>query len=94
MKWGILATGNIAKKFASTINQMSNENEQLAALVGKPVCTCLAQTFLQRNGVIRLALFETPMQEVSGLKALTPADEQRCLAQFDLLPEEGHADTP
>ena len=32
MKWGILATGNIAKKFASTINQMSNENEQLAAV--------------------------------------------------------------
>ena len=29
MKWGILATGNIAKKFASTINQMSKENEQL-----------------------------------------------------------------
>ena len=27
MKWGILATGNIAKKFASTINQMSKENE-------------------------------------------------------------------
>ena len=32
MKWGILATGNIAKKFASTINQMSKENEQLAAV--------------------------------------------------------------
>ncbi|MEN5236167.1 hypothetical protein ABE459_01495 [Pseudomonas sp. TWI923] len=70
------------------------EDEQLAALVGKPVCTCLAQTFLQRNGVIRLALFETPLQEVSGLQALTPADEQRCLAQFDLLPEQGSASTP
>lgn len=70
------------------------EDEQLAALVGKPVCTCLAQTFLQRNGVIRLALFETPLQEVSGLHALTPADEQRCLAQFDLLPEQGSASTP
>jgi hypothetical protein len=33
-------------------------------------------------------------QEVSGLKALTPADEQHCLAQFDLLPEEGRAVTP
>ena len=32
MKWGILATGNIAKKFASTINQMSKENEQLVAV--------------------------------------------------------------
>ncbi|WP_248920083.1 hypothetical protein [Pseudomonas entomophila] len=70
------------------------EDEQLAAVVGKPVCTCLAQTFLKRNGVIRLALFETPMQQVSGLQALTPADEQRCLAQFDLLSEEGSATTP
>ena len=32
MKWGILATGNIAKKFASTINQMGKENEQLIAV--------------------------------------------------------------
>ncbi|MCX2888421.1 hypothetical protein OO258_09270 [Pseudomonas sp. DCB_BI] len=70
------------------------ESEQLAALIGKPVCTCLAQTFLARNGVIRLALFNTPLQEVSGLRALTPADEQRCLAQFDLLPEQGSAATP
>lgn len=72
----------------------SPEDEQLSALIGKPVCTCLAQTFLDRNGVIRLALFDTPLQEVSGLKALTPADEQRCLEQFDLLPEEAHATTP
>jgi hypothetical protein len=70
------------------------EDEQLAALVGMPVCTCLAQTFLERNGVIRLALFETPLQKVSGLRALTPADEQRCLAQFDLVPEEGSATRP
>ncbi|CAO3304994.1 hypothetical protein METHP14_10175 [Pseudomonas sp. P14-2025] len=28
--------------------------------------------FLKRNGVFRLALFETPMQEVSGLRALPP----------------------
>ncbi|UVL17249.1 MULTISPECIES: hypothetical protein [unclassified Pseudomonas] len=70
------------------------EDEQLAALVGKPVCTCLAQTFLERNGVIRLALFETPLQKVSGLRALTPIDEQRCLAQFDLVPEEGSATRP
>ncbi len=70
------------------------EDEKLTALVGKPVCTCLAQTFLERNGVLRMALFETPMQEVSGLKALTPVDEQRCLEQFDLLPEEARAIVP
>ncbi|MDD2026488.1 hypothetical protein QCL51_12610 [Pseudomonas sp. LTR0] len=70
------------------------EYEKLSTLVGKPVCTCLAQTFMKRNGVLRMALFETPMQEVSGLKVLTPDDEQRCLKQFDLLPEEPQATMP
>ena len=32
MKWGILATGTIAKKFASTVEQMSAEGEQLVAV--------------------------------------------------------------
>jgi hypothetical protein len=71
-----------------------HEDEKLTALVGKPVCTCLAQTFMERNGVLRMALFETPMQEVSGLKVLTAEDEQRCLEQFDLLPEEPQATAP
>lgn len=39
------------------------EDEKLAALVGKPVCTCLAQAFLQRNGVLRLALLGTPCRK-------------------------------
>ena len=45
MKWGILATGNIAKKFASTINQMSKENEQLAAVGSRHIdrCKCFCQ---------------------------------------------------
>lgn len=32
MKWGILATGSIARKFASTINQMEGEGEVLKAV--------------------------------------------------------------
>lgn len=32
MRWGILATGNIAKKFASTIIRMKNEGETLVAV--------------------------------------------------------------
>ena len=32
MKWGILATGTIAKKFASTVEQRSAEGEQLVAV--------------------------------------------------------------
>ncbi|WP_251962535.1 hypothetical protein [Pseudomonas sp. Marseille-Q5299] len=63
------------------------EDQALAALVAKPVCQCLAQTFLERNGVIRLALFNTPLLEVSAFKGVTEADERRCLEQLDLLPE-------
>ena len=32
MKWGILATGTIAKKFAATVNQMKDTDEVLAAV--------------------------------------------------------------
>ena len=32
MKWGILATGTIAKKFASTVEQMGAEGEQIVAV--------------------------------------------------------------
>lgn len=39
------------------------EDEKLTALLGKPVCTCLAQTFMERNGVLRMALFETPCRK-------------------------------
>lgn len=63
------------------------EDQALAALVAQPVCQCLAQTFLERNGVIRLALFNTPLLEVSAFKGVTEADERRCLEQLDLLPE-------
>lgn len=37
MKWGILATGNIAGKFASTIRQMEGEGQTLAAVGSRPV---------------------------------------------------------
>ncbi|WP_313712356.1 hypothetical protein [Pseudomonas sp.] len=70
------------------------EDEKLTALVGRPVCTCLAQTFVARNGVMRMALFDTPMHDMSGLKALTRDDEQRCLERFDLLPEAPQVITP
>ena len=32
MKWGILATGTIAKKFVSTVEQMGAEGEQIVAV--------------------------------------------------------------
>lgn len=63
------------------------QNAPIVAQVAKPVCHCLAQTFLDRNGAIRLALFNTPLLDASTLKGVTAADERRCLEQLDLLPQ-------
>ena len=51
MKWGILATGTIAKKFASTVEQMGEEGEQLVAVGSRHMES--AQAFAQQYGIPR-----------------------------------------
>ena len=51
MKWGILATGTIAKKFASTVEQMSAEGEQLVAVGSRHMES--AQAFARQYGIPR-----------------------------------------
>ena len=73
MKWGILATGNIAKKFASTINQMSKENEQLAAVGSRHMDS--AKAFAREHDIPRFydsyeALVNDP--DVEAVYVATP----------------------
>ena len=49
MKWGIIATGTIAKKFASTVEQMGAEGEQLVAVGSRHLES--AQAFAQQYGI-------------------------------------------
>ena len=49
VKWGILATGTIAKKFASTVEQMGAEGEQLVAVGSRHLES--AQAFAQQYGI-------------------------------------------
>ena len=51
MKWGILATGTIAKKFASTVEQMGAEGEQLVAVGSRHLES--AQAFAQQYSIPR-----------------------------------------
>ena len=51
MKWGILATGTIAKKFASTVEQMGAEGERIVAVGSRHLES--AQAFAQQYGIPR-----------------------------------------
>ena len=51
MKWGILVTGTIAKKFASTVEQMGAEGEQLVAVGSRHLES--AQAYAQQYGIPR-----------------------------------------
>ena len=73
MKWGILATGTIAKKFASTVEQMGAEGEQLVAVGSRHLES--AQAFAQQYGIPRScdsyeALAADP--EVEAIYVATP----------------------
>ena len=51
MKWGVLATGTIAAKFANTINAMAAEGETLAAVGSRDIGK--AKAFAEAHGVAR-----------------------------------------
>lgn len=73
MKWGILATGNIAKKFASTVIRMENEGEVLAAVGSRTLES--AKAFAKEYGIDKYydsyeALAKDP--EVEAVYVATP----------------------
>lgn len=45
----------------------------------RPLCECLSQQFLRKNGVVRLALFNTRILDITDFEGVTPTDEQVCL---------------
>lgn len=49
MKWGIIATGRIAKKFAQTINSMNGEGEILLAVASRDLSK--AETFAKDHSI-------------------------------------------
>ena len=89
MKWGILATGTIAKKFASTVEQMGAEGEQLVAVGSRHLES--AQAFAQQYGIPRCydsyeALAADP--EVEAIYIATPntLHYENCKLCLELLP--------
>lgn len=44
-----------------------------------PLCKCLSSVFLNKNGIVRLALFRTELLDTTAFKGVTEADERACL---------------
>ena len=52
MKWGIMATGSIAQKFASTVNRMTDEGEILGSgFQNKGICGKFCKTAPDSGGI-------------------------------------------
>lgn len=73
MKWGIFATGTIAKKFASTIQQMEDEGEKVVAVGSRHIES--AQAFGKEYGILNCydsyeALVQDP--DVEAIYIATP----------------------
>lgn len=47
--------------------------------ISLPLCQCLSKVFLDKNGVLRLALFNTTLLDVTDFQGVTEADEERCM---------------
>ncbi|KFE51295.1 hypothetical protein IV01_23860 [Pseudomonas syringae] len=44
-----------------------------------PLCKCLSGVFLNKNGIVRLALFRTELLDTTAYQGVTEADERACL---------------
>jgi hypothetical protein len=44
-----------------------------------PLCKCLSGVFLNKNGIVRLALFRSELLDTTAYRGVTEADEQACL---------------
>jgi hypothetical protein len=58
--------------------QMYEEQVPTTSFSG-PLCECLSQQFLRKNGVVRLALFNSRILDITDFEGVTPTDEQACL---------------
>ncbi|MNF56518.1 MULTISPECIES: hypothetical protein [unclassified Pseudomonas] len=58
--------------------QASGESDE-APSISLPVCQCLSKVFLDRNGILRLALFKTELLDAADYEGVSEADEAFCI---------------
>lgn len=55
------------------------DDQEPAFVLSEPLCKCLSDTFLTKNGIVRLALFRTELLDVSAFSGITQEDERAYL---------------
>lgn len=60
----------------------ANEQENGLGYLAPPVCRCISQRFLAKNGVIRLALFSSRWMSSTAYLAVTDVEQLACLNRF------------
>lgn len=60
----------------------ANELENRLGYLAPPVCQCISQRFVAKNGVIRLALFSSRWMSSTAYLAVTDVEQMACLNRF------------
>lgn len=47
--------------------------------LARPLCECVAHSFLDKNGIVRLAMFNMRMLDSMALEPVTEKDEEACI---------------
>ncbi|PLP92490.1 hypothetical protein CYD26_10455 [Pseudomonas sp. FFUP_PS_473] len=65
-----------------TSTLVANEQEQALAYLVGPVCQCISQRFMEKNGVVRLALLHSQWFNIATYSAVTDAEQMACMERF------------
>ena len=77
MKWGIMATGSIAQKFASTVNRMTDEGEILQAVASRTKES--AENFARQHRIPEVFDSYKAMAESDSVDVIYIATPNNCL---------------
>lgn len=66
---------------ASLEIQLENaDTDPLTTFLARPLCECMARSFLDKNGVVRLAMVNRHLLDSTDLEPVTEKDEEACVS--------------
>ena len=61
--------------------QLENaDTDPLTKPLARPLCECMARSFLDKNGIVRLAMLNSHLLDLMELEPVTEKDEEACIS--------------